>query len=83
MEYPIKIDRIEQTCYGCPSQWNMYTADGDYIYDGTLSIDCNDKNIYRQSIGDNLDGFMSLEELAVYAHGILDLTQESEELIAI
>lgn len=26
------IVRAEQTCVACPSQWNAWTADGQYLY---------------------------------------------------
>lgn len=77
----ITIVKQEKTCDMCPSQWDLWTDDGKYIYVryrwGTLSIHMGDSeddvwnvhkntNIYCERISDGLDGYMTLEELKEY-----------------
>ena len=80
----ITIVKQEQTCNMCPSQWDLWTEDGKYLYVryrwGVLSIDLADSVdhwnanehtlIFCEPIGDDLDGYMTLEELKEYTKDI-------------
>lgn len=71
------------TCSACPSQWDIYTDDGEYIYAryrwGRLTLTLNPwrentEELYRKDIGDDLDGVMEMEttELVEHTKSILD-----------
>ena len=84
----MKIKTIEQTCYACPSQWEITLEDGRMIYAryrfGYLSVrispeiteDIYDavkgKEIYGKQLGDDLDGIISAKELQENLKGIIE-----------
>lgn len=60
-----KVKHCIQTCSACPSQWDIYTDEGEYIYAryrwGRLTVTLNpwredSKELCRKDIGDDLDG---------------------------
>jgi hypothetical protein len=87
---PLVIARIEQTCTACPSQWNAWTDDGEYVYIryrwGCLSIDramtpdawreddC--EVVLEKDIGELWDGQMSYDELKRFTKDVLVLPAE-------
>lgn len=77
MKEKLVVDRYTQTCYACPSQWDIYTRDGHYIYAryrwGYLSLTLDDKEeIFGINFGDKLDGTMNTDELKMVTQEILD-----------
>lgn len=81
MNKKFKVKSCVQTCSACPSQWNIYTTDGQYIYAryrwGGLTLTLNmgqpdSKVIYSEGIGDGLDGVLSTQELKDHTDSILD-----------
>lgn len=77
----IKIKTIEQTCFACPSQWDIMTEDGQYIYArfrwGYLSVKINpwtpnEKILFEWQDTDGLNGVMDSEELQQLTKNILD-----------
>lgn len=58
------IVRYEMTCGSCPTQYDLWTDTGDYVYFryrwGRVQIDLNHQNIYEKQFGDDLDGSMSI-----------------------
>ncbi len=84
----MKIKTIVETCYACPSQWDIKLEDGRMIYAryryGYLSIrissditeDIYDavsgNEIYGKQLGDNLDGIISEKELQDNLKGIIE-----------
>ena len=76
----IKINKesLDQTCGACPSQWDAYTEDNEYVYirfrHGTLSIEIDEnsenKTIFFSYLPDlNLEDF-HFEEFDSYS-GVL------------
>lgn len=63
----LKISKIEQTCYACPSQWEIDLEDGRHIYVryrwGTLSFDVDNIEVYSEDIGDGLSGVIGEGEM--------------------
>lgn len=74
----IILAKVVQTCSACPSQWDAWTIDGNYLYlryrcgvgtaDTYDSADWEiwpvppDGAIARFNTGDNLDGMISLDD---------------------
>lgn len=75
-----KVKHCIQTCSACPSQWDIYTDDGEYIYAryrwGRLTLTLNpwrdEKLLYKEDFGDDLDGFMETAELVEHTKSVLD-----------
>lgn len=75
------VEKYERTCIACPSQWDIWTVDGKYIYGRyrwghfTLTLDAfepNEKFIYEEYTGDSFGGDMSDEEMMEKTKDILD-----------
>ncbi len=75
-----KVKHCIQTCSACPSQWDIYTEDGEYIYAryrwGYLMLTLNpfrgEKRLYTEQIGGNFDGVLDTLELVEHTRTILD-----------
>ena len=76
-----KVKHCIMTCSACPSQWDIYTDDGEYIYAryrwGRLTLTLNPwrentEELYRKDIGDNFDGVMETTELVEHTKSVLD-----------
>lgn len=88
-----KVKSCRKTCSACPSQWDIYTTDGKYIYAryrwGGLTLTLNfgqpnSKIIFSTGVGGGFDGCMSTIELKAITSSILDwsnLYPEKEKLI--
>lgn len=81
MRGKFKVKSCKQTSTACPSQWDIYTTDGKYIYAryrwGYLSLTLNwgtdDRQvILGQNVRDGLDGYMKTAELIKLTSSILD-----------
>lgn len=63
----MKITHLRQTCFACPSQWEAILEDDSELYIryrwGNFSVYKNDKLVYHDSIGDNLDGVMDQDQM--------------------
>lgn len=79
-----KVDRCIMTCSACPSQWDIYTDDGEYIYAryrwGRLTLTLNPwrentEELYRKDIGDDFDGVMETTELMKLTASVLDWSE--------
>ena len=86
-QHPLTVKTCEQTCKWCPSQWEGSTVDGRPIYaryrHGYLSVlvgrvgqpidDAirSDREIVGLAIGDDLDGFMTYQDLKRYTRGVV------------
>lgn len=82
----LKVRYCEHTCDACPSQWDIFTEDGRYIYGryrwGYLELTLTDSPetffagmgevIFEGVFGDDLDGYMSTDELQRLTSEILD-----------
>ena len=59
-----KIRHITQTSYGCPSQWEGVTTQGERVYIryryGHLSVDLDGEQVYSRIVGTSQDGVISL-----------------------
>ena len=61
------LGRVVQTCWACPSQWDAWTIDGQYLYlryrwgVGTVD-DENHTELIRFATGDELGGCMDIDE---------------------
>jgi hypothetical protein len=77
------IARAVQTCFACPSQWDAWTDDGDYLYlryrwgVGTVQDEDNTE-VARFGAGGEWGGVMDLSEFCARA-GIL-LADDAEAL---
>jgi hypothetical protein len=74
----LALVRVVETCNACPSQWNAWTVDGQYLYlryrSGIGTVDAYgsadhetwtripDGAVARFDTGDRLDGDMDLAE---------------------
>lgn len=83
-----KVTALKRTCLACPSQWEGTLEDGRAVYaryrHGELSVGVGDdideavRNarsdvaLYAEEVGDDLDGFMSFEELKATLCGVLE-----------
>lgn len=76
-----KVKNCNQTCSACPSQWDIYTDDGEYIYAryrwGVLTLTLNpwrdsEQLLYKERHGDGLDGVMETAELMKHTKSVLD-----------
>lgn len=85
-DLPIHITKIERTGIACPSQWDAWTEDGQYVYIryrwGNFSITtCDNEDSYfidgrcveicNWEGGDAMDGFMTNDEMVERSAGIL------------
>ena len=84
----MKVKTIEQTCYACPSQWEIKLEDGRMVYvryrwgylSARLSPNKTDdimdavsgKEIFGKTIGDKLDGYISESRLRTLLKDILE-----------
>ena len=70
----IKLKSLEKTCFACPSQWEGQLENGEYVYIryrwGSLSFgsgdtidEAIDNSQYVKSIGDEMDGVLSTEDM--------------------
>lgn len=80
---PLLLARVVRTCTACPSQWNAWTVDGQYLYlryrsgigtvDAYDSADCESwmripaGGVARFDTGDRSDGSMDLTEFCQHA----------------
>jgi len=78
-ELPLKLISLNQTCFGCPSQWDAQTSDNRKVYIryrwGYLSVRLGDigdtsefagvrgKEVIGEDFGNELDGILSFEKL--------------------
>lgn len=76
-----KVKHCIMTCSACPSQWDIYTDDDEYIYAryrwGRLTLTLNpyqgnSEELFRKGIGDGLDGVMETTELVEHTKSVLD-----------
>lgn len=81
MREKFKVKSCKQTCTACPSQWDIYTTEGNYIYAkyrwGYLSLvlNMNTKSrqlIFEQYIRNGRIGGMDTTELIQRTSAILD-----------
>jgi len=81
----IKVVKAERTCSACPSQWDCWTEEGDYIYVryrwGYLCIswDVMGEVIYDEQVGDGFDGSMSYDELVRHTEGVIEWPEYDED----
>src|SRR5690349_3612066 len=66
----VKVVRVRQTCFACPSQWDAWDENGTYLYlryrygSGTVSLDVGSdrmQEISRFTYGDSLGSIITLE----------------------
>ena len=79
------LKKVIRTCPACPSQWDAWTTEGDYLYiryrHGDLSVSKKgepvwEHHIFEKQVGDDLDGLMMLPE--VLNHTGMKLTDDAE-----
>lgn len=79
----MKLARVIETCSACPSQWNAWTVDGQYLYlryrSGIGTVDAfpspdpdtwgrfAEGDVARFDTGDRLDGCMELDDFLAAA----------------
>lgn len=63
------IKSLEQTCFGCPSQWEGKTKCGKDIYIryrwGHLRLDIDDNTEFELEHGDSFDGCIGEYEMLI------------------
>ena len=90
----LKVVKLIQTCYACPSQWEGTLDDGRMIYIrfrwGNLTISVSPtpttdvydavggEVIYSKRTSDGLDGVMDYEEFKSLTKGLLNLPAQCE-----
>lgn len=84
MKRKYKVKKCVKTCSACPSQWDIHTTDGEYIYAryrwGGLTLTLNFRQsdsvvIFSAGVGGCLDGDMSTDELKELTASILDWSE--------
>jgi biotin synthase-related radical SAM superfamily protein len=77
----IIIDKLQQTCSACPSQWEGKSRDGQDICIryrwGCLRLDINNESIYRIQIGGEWGGILSTKEMLKHLKNYITTSQES------
>jgi hypothetical protein len=80
----IKVNKIVNTCFACPSQWEGTTTDNQNIYIryrwGHLSI-ClrpSGEEIFDLDYGSNWDGVMDYSTLKKLTSGIIELPEHEK-----
>ena len=86
----IEITRAVQTCFACPSQWDMWDANGNQYYvryrwgHGRIQLEAGpafdalegaDPEIFHWSSSDGLDGAIELEEVMKLASSVMYLSE--------
>lgn len=75
------VKSCKQTCGACPSQWDIWTTDGQYIYARyrwgklTLTFEVGtpeSRILYTENIGDGWNGVLSTQELIDHTSSVLD-----------
>ena len=85
----MKIVKVTQTCYACPSQWDAWVDNGDRIYVryrwGGLTITYFGQDskldgdlIFSSRVGDGLDGVLEYNELRELTEHIIDWPYQCE-----
>lgn len=78
---PTKVKHCIKTCDCCPSQWDIYTWDGEYIYAryrfGRLTLTRDpfresEQPFFTLNYGDELDGEMETEQMQQLTKDVLD-----------
>lgn len=81
MNHRYIVKSCVKTCLACPSQWDIKTINGRYIYAryrwGVLTLTLNAftpkaKVIFSTSVGGSLDGCMSTPQLRRITAAVLD-----------
>ena len=75
-----EVKHCIMTCSACPSQWDIYTDEGEYIYAryrwGVLTLTLNPwrdgQLLYKERHGEELDGVMETTELVEHTKSVLD-----------
>jgi len=72
LQTALTISRAVQTCHGCPSQWDAWTRDGQYLYLryrwGSGTVDTEDgTEVASFTTGDPMGGVIDLAEFAARA----------------
>lgn len=68
----VLLAKVVETCWGCPSQWDSWTIDGEYLYMrfrwgvGTVARE-DGEEVARFETGDPLEGVMSLADFMARA----------------
>ena len=79
----IKVMRLKQTCFACPSQWDGETDDSKCIYiryrHGFLYVSVDDKEIYKKQFGNTYDGFMELKRVKEVTKEIIEWKLNTKE----
>jgi len=72
------ITSVVQTCWACPSQWDFMLDDkvgyARFRF-GWLSVEVNGKEIIGESVGGEMDGVMSWEDVERRILDLLGVTQ--------
>lgn len=80
-DMPYTIDKIIETCGGCPAQWSARTDDGKYVYiryrHGQFRVDVEEETVMEDQFISAYggDGVLSFEELVTRTAGILDFSR--------
>ncbi|AGY46548.1 hypothetical protein BigBertha_40 [Bacillus phage BigBertha] len=68
----VKLEKISQTCFACPTQFEGKTDNGDYLYCryryGWMSIELNGKELMDVKYGDEWAGCCSWEDFVKQAN---------------
>lgn len=74
-----KVVKMIRTCTACPSQWDGTTAGSNYLYFryrwGYLSVDFEGDNIISERLGDDMDGWLTREQLEEKTKEWLDFSE--------
>jgi len=79
-----RIQKIQQTCLACPSQWDAWEADSTYYYIryryGTLTVSTDEDRVQLVElvVGDDFDGLMTFPEMVAHLHDVLDFSEVEE-----
>ena len=78
----LKIKTYEMTCSACPSQWDIWTENDEYIYvryrGGHFYARIGCETFYSEEVGGFFSGVMGNEEMMIRLAGVLDFSEAKE-----
>ena len=83
MKEKLCIKKCIQTCYACPSQWDLFTDDNQYIYVryrwGCFYAEKDNEILFEYFSDNGLDGFMETEKMIELLSGLFDFSEAQFE----
>jgi hypothetical protein len=83
MKEKLCIKKCIQTCYACPSQWDLFTEDDQYIYMryrwGHFYAEKDKEIIFEYDADNRFDGLMETETMIKLLSNLFDFSKAQFE----